>query len=41
MTAYVLLAALAVLAVVVPRWGADTRDGKDWQPTCPRTGRPH
>jgi hypothetical protein len=32
MTAYVLLALLVALAVVAPRWGADTRDGRDWQP---------
>lgn len=32
MTGYALLIALVVLAVVVPRWGADTRDGRDWKP---------
>jgi hypothetical protein len=32
MTAYVLLAALVLLALAAPFWGADSRDGKDWQP---------
>ena len=32
MTAYVLITALVLLAVVAPRWGADSRDGRDWQP---------
>lgn len=32
MTLFVLLAALVALAVSAPRWGADTRDGRDWQP---------
>jgi hypothetical protein len=36
MTAYVLLAALVLLAVVAPRWGADSRDGRDWQAGCDR-----
>jgi hypothetical protein len=27
-----LLVALVVLAVAATRWGADTRDGRDWQP---------
>jgi hypothetical protein len=22
------------LAVLVPLWGADSRDGRDWQPSC-------
>ena len=34
MTAYVLLSALALLAVTASRWGADSRDGRDWQPRC-------
>jgi hypothetical protein len=32
MTAYVLLAALVLLAVTATLWGADSRDGRDWQP---------
>jgi hypothetical protein len=32
MTAYVLLAALVLLAVTAVLWGADSRDGRDWQP---------
>jgi len=32
MTAYILLATLVLLALTAPRWGADTRDGRDWQP---------
>jgi hypothetical protein len=34
MTAYVLISLLVALAVIVPLWGADTRDGRDWQPRC-------
>lgn len=26
---------LVLLAVTAPRWGADTRDGRDWQPPDP------
>ncbi|MER7205583.1 hypothetical protein [Streptosporangium sp. NPDC000239] len=29
------LAAAVFLAVVVPRFGADTRDGRDWKPADP------
>jgi hypothetical protein len=29
------LLALAALAVLAPLVGADTRDGRDWQPTVP------
>jgi hypothetical protein len=36
MTAYVLLAVLVLLAATAPFWGADTRDGRDWQPRPPR-----
>ena len=36
MTAYVLLTALVLLAVVAPLWGADSRDGRDWQPLSQR-----
>ena len=36
MTAYVLLAVLVLLAVAAPRWGADSRDGRDWQPRSSR-----
>ena len=32
MTLIVLLSLLVALAVTAPRWGADTRDGRDWQP---------
>jgi hypothetical protein len=32
MTLFVLLMALVLLALVVPRWGADSRDGQDWRP---------
>ena len=39
MTAYVLLSALALLAVTAPRWGADSRDGRDWQPRSLATRR--
>ena len=40
-----LLVWLVLLAVLAPRWGADTRDGRDWQPGSwvpgpLRTGRP-
>ncbi len=31
MTLFVLLSLLVALAVTAPRWGADTRDGRDWQ----------
>lgn len=40
MTAYVLLSLLVILAVTAPRWGADSRDGRDWQPRS-LTGRRH
>jgi hypothetical protein len=33
MTIFVVLVLLAVLA---PRYGADSRDGRDWQPRCPQ-----
>ena len=36
MAAYVLLAALVLLAVTAVLWGADSRDGRDWQPHLPR-----
>ncbi|GGK70352.1 hypothetical protein Sme01_27740 [Sphaerisporangium melleum] len=29
----IILAATALLAVIASRYGADTRDGRDWQPT--------
>ena len=32
MTLLLLLAALVLLALVVPRWGTDSRDGQDWRP---------
>jgi len=34
MTLLILLAGLAALAVVVPRWGTDSRDGQDWRRAC-------
>jgi hypothetical protein len=34
MTLLLLLAGLAALAVVVPRWGSDSRDGQDWHRAC-------
>jgi hypothetical protein len=34
MTLLILLAGLAALAVVVPRWGSDSRDGQDWHRAC-------
>jgi hypothetical protein len=34
MTLLLLLAGLAALAVVVPRWGTDSRDGRDWRRAC-------
>lgn len=34
-TLLVFLAAAAFLAVVVPRYGADTRDSRDWTPVEP------
>jgi hypothetical protein len=30
MTLLLLLAGLVALALVVPRWGTDSRDGQDW-----------
>lgn len=30
----VILLLLVLLAVTAPRWGVDTRDGRDWQPRC-------
>ncbi len=32
MTTFVLLATPVLLALAAARWGADTRDGRDWQP---------
>jgi hypothetical protein len=32
MTGYVLISLLVALAVIGVFWGADTRDGRDWQP---------
>jgi hypothetical protein len=32
MTLFVLLSGLVLLAVAASRWGADSRDGRDWQP---------
>ena len=40
MTAYVLLAALTLLAALAPFLGADSRDGRDWQPRS-LAGRHH
>ena len=40
MTLFVLFTALVLLAVAAPRWGADSRDGRDWQPR-PLAGRRH
>ena len=34
MTVFVI--ALVLVAVTAPRWGADTRDGRDWQPPSRR-----
>jgi hypothetical protein len=31
MSLFLLLAALVLLALVVPRWGADSRDAEDWR----------
>lgn len=38
MTLLLLLAGLVALALVVPRWGTDSRDGQDWgtRPDCRR-----
>lgn len=32
MTVFVLIALVLALAVTAPFWGADSRDGRDWQP---------
>ena len=34
MTGLVVLAFLVLLAVTAPKWGYDSRDGRDWQPRC-------
>ena len=36
----VLLIILVLLAFAASRWGADTRDGRDWQPGHPLPGSP-
>lgn len=37
---YFVLSLLLLLAVVAPHWGADSRDGRDWQP-WPQVRRRH
>jgi len=32
MTLFLLVAALLAIALAAPIWGADSRDGRDWQP---------
>ncbi len=34
MTAILVLLILAAVAALAPRFGADTRDGRDWRPRC-------
>ncbi len=34
MTIFALPLLFLVLALVAPRFGADTRDGRDWHPCC-------
>ncbi|MGI8698296.1 MAG: hypothetical protein ACR2J0_04015 [Mycobacteriales bacterium] len=37
----VLIVAILLMALLVPRYGADSRDGRDWQPSVPLDRSPH
>jgi hypothetical protein len=36
MTPFLVLLIVAAIAALAPRYGADTRDGRDWRPRCCR-----